>query len=99
MGKNFQAGDFIEWEQFYNRFEQVPVALSREVLNSDEAIVAVIAHEMHELNGLRKLFEANGGRLPAADLHRAITPGFKGNLHYEAWDIADELVLKMRQGQ
>jgi hypothetical protein len=24
---------------------------------------------------------------------------FKGNLHYEAWDIADELVLKMRKGQ
>jgi hypothetical protein len=99
MGKNFQAGDFIEWEQFYNRFEQIPVALSREVLSSDEAIVAVIAHEMHELNGLRKLFQANGGRLPAADLHRAITPGIKGNLHYEAWDIADKLVLEMRQGK
>ncbi len=97
MGRK-QAGDFVEWEEFYNRFQQIPVKLSRDVLNSDEAIVAVIGHEMHELNGLRALFEANGGSLPAARLHWLITPGNKGNLHFQAWDKADELVEKMRGG-
>jgi hypothetical protein len=94
-----QAGDFIEWDEFYNQFEQIPVRLSADILNSDEAIVAVIGHEMHELNELRKLFAASDGRLRADQLHRAITPGYTGNLHFQAWDIADELVLKMREGQ
>jgi hypothetical protein len=99
LGDRFQAGDFIEWEVFYNKFEQIPVRLSADVLRSDEAIVAVISHEMHELNELRKLFEANGGRLRADHLHRAITPGKPGNLHFQAWDVADALVLKMRTGR
>ncbi|MCA1706195.1 MAG: hypothetical protein LC808_24185 [Actinobacteria bacterium] len=92
------AGTFIKWEQFYNRFEEIPVKLSADILSKDEAIVAVIAHEMHELNALRELFEANGGQLRVDVLHRAITPGHTGNLHFQAWDVADELVLKMRKG-
>jgi hypothetical protein len=99
LGKNFSAGDFIEWEQFKNKFDQIPVRLSRDILGSDEAIVAVISHEMHELNALRKLFEANGGRLRADELYRLITPSEARNLHFEAWDVADELVLKMRKAQ
>jgi hypothetical protein len=36
-------------------------------------------------------------RGPWADL-RAIAPGFKGNLHDQAWDVADKLVKGMRGG-
>jgi uncharacterized Zn-binding protein involved in type VI secretion len=90
------SDDLVEWPEFYNRFDQIPVRVSDEILDSDEAIVAVLGHEMHELNGLRKLFDENGGQMPASQLHRAIAPGFKGNLHDEAWDVADDLVNKMR---
>jgi hypothetical protein len=94
---NKQAGDLIEWEQFYNRFEQIPVRLSSDVLRSDEAIVAVIGHEMYELNKLREIFAANGGVMRADDLYRAITPGRSGNLHFQAWDEADTLVAELRK--
>ena len=90
--------DFVEWDDFYNAVnDMIPVRLSNEILASDEEIVAVIAHEMHEIEGLRALFEANDLRMTAAELHRLITPGYKGNLHYQAWDIADKLVLAMRK--
>ena len=88
----------IYWDEFYNRYEMIPVRLSRGILNSDEAIVAVIGHEMHELNALRKLFDENGGHMLALDLHRAIVPGRRGNLHDQAWDVADKLVTGMRSG-
>lgn len=88
---------FITWEEFYNRFEQIPVRLNPEVLNSDEAIVAVMGHEMHELNSLRRLFEESGGQMTAGRLHNLIREGVPGNLHDQAWDVADELVSKMRK--
>ena len=96
LGKPTSAGEMISWERFYNRYQQIPVRLSRNVLNSDEAIVAVIGHEMHELNKLRELFEQGDGFMRADRLYRAIAPGFKGNLHDQAWDVADELVKTMR---
>jgi hypothetical protein len=35
--------------------------------------------------------------LPAEELGRLINPGHKGNLHDQAWDIADQLVARMRK--
>lgn len=37
------------------------VRISPDTLRSDDAIVATIAHEVHEITGLRAAFEANGG--------------------------------------
>jgi hypothetical protein len=88
--------ELISWERFYNRFEEIPVKVSKEVLQSDEAIVAVMAHEMHELNSLRTIFEARGGALPAQELRRLTVAGRPGNLHDHAWDVADAVVTKMR---
>jgi hypothetical protein len=45
-------GGIVVLEDLLNKFGQVPFILRRDILKSDEAIVAVIAHEMHELNGL-----------------------------------------------
>ncbi|MCD4504832.1 hypothetical protein ACFFU8_02435 [Chromobacterium piscinae] len=57
---------------------------------------------MHELNSLRDIFEVNGGELQAKRLNQLIAPrlqgGFEGNLHEQAWDVADKLVYKMRNG-
>jgi hypothetical protein len=51
---------------------------------------------MHELNGLRTIFEERGGSLPAGELRNLVVAGRPGNLHDHAWDAADHLVKKMR---
>jgi hypothetical protein len=86
----------VTWEEFYNRLGTIPVKLSRDILGSDEAIVAVIAHEIHELESLRALFEQRGGRIPGRELRLLTIDGRPGNLHDHAWDVADALVAKMR---
>ena len=94
--KKYRAGDFVDWDDLFVG-DAIRVRLSDQILASDEAIVAVLGHEMHEVNGLRKLFEANEFRLRADQLFRRIEPGFKGNLHWEAWGISDKLVMAMRK--
>lgn len=72
------------------------------LLNSDEALVAHIGHEMYEISSLRDVFEEAGGSLQARQLNRLIAPrengGLINNLHEQAWDEADRLVWKMRNG-
>ena len=96
LSRDFFPGQRVSWDQFYNRYENIAVKVSKDILDSDEAIVAVVAHEMHELNSLRKIFEERQ-TLPAEELGRLINPGHKGNLHDQAWDIADQLVARMRK--
>ncbi len=96
MGRDFLPGQRVSWEQFYNKYDNIAVKISKDILDSDEAIVAVMAHEMHELNGLRKIF-AQRETLTAEELGRLINPGHKGNLHDQAWEVADNFVAKMRK--
>ena len=90
------AGDVVTWEEFLNRFGKVPVQISKEVLKSDEQVVAVMGHEMYELNALRDMFLKQGGSMRAEELLRLVNTETKGNLHYQAWDEADKLVEAMR---
>jgi hypothetical protein len=53
---------------------------------------------MHELNELRRIFEESGGALSTRKLYNLINPGIPRNLHDQAWDVADRLVLAMRKG-
>jgi hypothetical protein len=92
------AGEVFTWESLQNRFGQVPVRVRAEVLESDEQIVAVFAHEMHEINSLRRLFE-EGGSMTGGQLGRLINQGIKGNLHDQAWDAADAAVRRLRGGR
>ncbi|HEY2516922.1 MAG TPA: hypothetical protein VGI39_38890 [Polyangiaceae bacterium] len=69
------------------------VWLSPDVLDSDDAIVAVIAHEVHETQALFAAFQMNGGRLGAPTLYSLVNPT-SGTLHCAAWEYADELVRK-----
>jgi hypothetical protein len=87
----------IRWADFYDRdLDELLVHVEDSVFKSDETIVAILAHEMHEINSLRKLFEEAGESMTARDLYYLINPGIKGNLHDRAWEIADELVSNMR---
>lgn len=95
FSQKLTSGVRLSWARFLNAREELPVKISRDILSSDEAIVAVIAHEMHEINGLRRLFESRE-TIPAEEVYRLINPGIKGNLHDQAWDVADEVVARMR---
>lgn len=95
MSRVFKPGDRVSWEDFLNIHEEVAVKIRGDVLASDEAAVAVIAHEMHELNGLRAIFEERE-TISAEELSRLISPGRKGNLHDQAWTIADDVVRAIR---
>jgi hypothetical protein len=89
----------IRWEEFYDKdLDELVVRVSDSVFQSDEAIVAVLSHEMHELNELRRIFAESGGTLSMQRLHNLINPGIARNLHDQAWDVADKLVLAMRKG-
>jgi hypothetical protein len=94
--RSHSPSQMISWDEFYNHLDNIPVQLSRDILGSDEAIVAVIGHEMHELNSLRAIFEQRGGSIPAGELRNLVVVGRPGNLHDHAWDVADQLVAKMR---
>jgi len=93
------AQKMIRWEEFYDKdLDELVVRVSDSVFQSDEAIVAVLSHEMHELNELRRIFEESGGAISMQRLHNLINPGIAKNLHDQAWDVADRLVLAMRKG-
>jgi hypothetical protein len=79
------------------RTGKVPFRLWSGILKSDEAIVAVIAHEMFELE-LARPFLVEGG-VPIGLFIERTCPGVTGNWHDQAWDFADQLVERMRKGQ
>lgn len=83
------------WSDFYAK-ERINVKVRRSVLESDEAIVAVIAHEMFEINELRRLFE-HRQIISGTEIIRMVRTGVPGNLHDRAWDAADEIVRAMRR--
>ena len=105
VGSRYNPDEWIEWDDFMaHRGEfagTVPVRINQDVLNSDEAILANISHEMHELNALKTLFDQRGA-LRAKEIARLVNTrdrgGVSGNLHEQAWDISDSLILKIRGG-
>ncbi|WP_159670792.1 hypothetical protein [Andreprevotia sp. IGB-42] len=99
QSKHYKPNDWIEWDDFYHPGTgKIPVRVNAALLNSDEALVAHLSHEMYELNSLRDIFEANSGALRAKHLDQLIGPGWAGNLHEQAWDVSDKLIYIMRNG-
>lgn len=89
------SGEPVYWSDLtHDITRKVPFRIWSGLLKSDEAIVAVLAHEMHEINYLRPLLEL--GEISIDDLVLHTEPGRPGNLHDEAWDVADRIVDKMR---
>lgn len=85
-----------EWDDLLIE-DKIVVKLRSSVLASDEGILCVFAHEMHEINAIRSLFEESvTGQLSGARLIYLTARGFK-NLHDEAWDVGDAHVFRWRQ--
>jgi hypothetical protein len=92
------VGSIVDWTDLvHDRTGKVPFRVWPGILNSDEAIVAVFAHEMFELERLRPIFEEGTTTIEA--FIAQTRPGSPGNLHDQAWDRADELVERMRKGK
>jgi hypothetical protein len=89
------AGNYVVLSDFRHPETQlVPFVIRPDILSSDEAIVAVLTHEMHELTSIREMIKT--GRMTIEDFGLHTSPGIKGNLHDQAWDLADEAVMRMR---
>ncbi|WP_395746554.1 hypothetical protein [Prosthecobacter sp.] len=71
------------------------VGFDERLLHSDEGIVGVFAHEMHEVNALYEILR-HGDSISFATLERLIQPPH-GRLHQEAWDISDAKIKQMRK--
>ncbi len=89
----FKSTSWYRWDDLL-RDGAVVVKVRASVFESDEAILAVFAHELHEIEGLRSSFEQ--GPVLGAKLIREIEPDRRGNLHDEAWDVADAAVASQR---
>lgn len=99
-----QYGAFVptktyEWEELLTGPEdarKVPVKINPSVLESDEAILAVFAHELFEIEGLRACFEQSP-RIAGQMLCNEVCSGRPNNLHDRAWDEADKRVAAFRR--
>jgi hypothetical protein len=93
-----RASGNIAWEDLLGAEGKLLVRVKSSRFLSDEALVSVIGHEMHEVNALRTLFQEAGGSLSARDLHLFIDPMAKhpsgllgGSLHREALEVESQL--------
>lgn len=91
-------GSVVYWSDLvHDKTGKVPFRIWHGILNSDEAIVAAFAHEMYEIEQLRPLLRR--GTTTIEELINLTCPGNPGNLHDEAWEVADKLVERMREGE
>lgn len=104
VGNGFYTGsEKIAWDDFvmqHGPYEgKLVVRVNEGILNSDEAIVSTLGHEMHEVNAIIKMFDQRD-RIPVAEIARQINTrkngGLKNNLHEQAWDVSDRLIKLMR---
>jgi len=79
-----------------NRYGQVPIKVRPCVFESDEQIIAVVSHELHELASLREYF-ANNETVSATRILSLISTDTRiKNFHCLAWQHADQAVLEFR---
>jgi hypothetical protein len=92
---------YVYWEDHYHRKSgKIPFRIHPEILTGDECIVGVFQHEMSELTQIRRVFMSSPSeRMNATDYGLQVAPGRKGNFHDQAWDDADEAVLRMRRAK
>jgi hypothetical protein len=88
-------GSIVRWSDIVNdKTGKVPFRIWEGILKSDEAIVAVFAHEMYELKKVRPLLRREN--VTIGEFIGMTCPGNPGNFHDEAWEFADKLVEQMR---
>jgi hypothetical protein len=92
-------GRIIELRDLWDINGKFAIQLNRNILQSDDQILAVIAHELFEIEALENAFIENGGRLETTRIFMLID-GEQGSAHSAAWDHADQLVETLqRQGR
>jgi hypothetical protein len=93
-----QSDGRIYRRDHYNMSGKIPFQVHPDVLTSDEAIVAVFQHEMHELSLIIEVFnQSRNGSMNGTDYGIQTSAGRPGNFHDLEWDEADEIVLRMRR--
>ncbi len=79
---------------------KIRIWVHRDAAASDEAIVAIIAHEIFEVQRLRSFMRESGGSISTIRFIQETQPNGFGpgisNAHSEAWDYADRIVRAMR---
>ncbi|TWT29628.1 RHS repeat domain-containing protein [Blastopirellula retiformator] len=86
---------YVYFKDMYSQ-GKIPIQISPEMMKSDEAILAVLQHELHELALFRAEFAANNGKMKFFHFRNEAMPGNPGNFHCQAWDAADELIRQVR---
>jgi hypothetical protein len=90
------VGGRVRWSDLvHDRTGKVPIIIRPDVLQSDEAIVSVFAHELHEIEGFRKIVSRRGW-ISIEEFIANHAWDNPGNLHDQGWEIADALVRRMR---
>jgi hypothetical protein len=93
--RTYDSNDVVRLEELFPK-ARVSITIHRHVFLSDESIGAHLAQERHEVRGLQQAFAEAGGWMRARDFNELIRAGKKGNLHDQAWDVANRLVATMR---
>jgi hypothetical protein len=91
------ADALVDWEQLLTVRKQLPVAMRKEVLRSDEHCLYVFSHEIFEITRLKKVFLENGGAITFRRLGFLIDPGLNGAIHEDAVRHGDALVEELRK--
>jgi len=92
-------GGRVSWPDFVHHLTgRIPFIVRRDIMQSDEAIVAVFAHEIHEIEALRRIL-ASGKTISVEEFGGLVAAFNPGNLHDDAWAAADAAVLRMRTGE
>jgi hypothetical protein len=88
----------VYWRSHYNKDGKIPFRVHPDVLTSDEAIIAVFQHEMHELSLFREVFlRSRTQSMDGTDYGLHVSEGRPGNFHDRAWDEADRTLSRVRR--
>lgn len=77
--------------------ERYRIRLNESILGSDDAILAVLIHETHEILGLDEAFGVTGESSGRA--YFALVDTVVGTLHCDAWEAADRVVLSLIESE
>ena len=87
----------IRMSVFNRRSGAVVVNIPHAVLENDERFLHILAHEVFEIVGLKRIFDNSGGRLDVSRFFELTEPlSTAKNLHSEAWEYADSKIEELR---
>ena len=82
----------MRWKDLCISDGRMLVRMRESVLNSDQEIVAIFAHECLEVEALRKRLQ-DSKTISVGELCMLTAEGMKNNLHWMAWREANRIVV------